>query len=440
MMKKTNKKRGFTIIELTIVVAVIAILSAVLIPTFAGIIRKSRESADQQAVRNMNTVLSAAVLDEDSNIYDVYEALNESNIDADNYKPLFKDRFFFYDGAKQQVVYTDSDYKILYPEHLAKVTTEEDRAKWISLSGTIKEVNVKDVAITGNTAKIEEAEELVAVFNAINDKDSKVKDVNTIELPASLNLMGAELNTAEVTTLTVKGPEAGATLSGVVNLDAVRENDSNSAGTNRNYFAGLVGLSNGDVTFENITIENSTFGCDSATMVGVFVGHAQSGTVTLKNVKVNNVTVRGMMKVGTFVGQLSNAAKLVVEDTTTVSNVTVEASVGFAGKFIGIAMGPNDNTGNLPTNPISVPKALASNITVKLVKNSNVEYITVDGKEYATDMDVKNGVWSIADGTKQYCATVAEYGFLGGRYAKNATKTTLSDGVLKYATMQEIVL
>ena len=408
MMKKTNKKRGFTIIELTIVVAVIAILSAVLIPTFAGIIRKSRESADQQAVRNMNTVLSAAVLDEDSNIYDVYEALNESNIDADNYKPLFKDRFFFYDGAKQQVVYTDSDYKILYPEHLAKVTTEADRAKWISLSGTIKEVNVKDVEITGNTAKIEEAEELVAVFNAINDKDAKVKDVNTIELPASLNLMGAELNTAKVTTLTVKGPEAGATLSGVVNLDAVRENDSNGAGTGRNYFAGLVGLSSGDVTFENITIENSTFGCDTATMVGIFVGHAQGGTVTLKNVQVNNVTVRAMMKAGAFVGQLSNGANLVVDSTTTVSNVSVSTSAGFVGKFIGLAI--NKTTTTAPTVTVANAATLAGGITATLVKNASVEYITIGEKEYATDMDVKNGVLSIAN-PKEYAATVANYGW-----------------------------
>ena len=38
-----QKKKGFTIIELVIVIAVIAILSAVLIPTFAGIIKKSKE-------------------------------------------------------------------------------------------------------------------------------------------------------------------------------------------------------------------------------------------------------------------------------------------------------------------------------------------------------------------------------------------------------------
>ena len=46
-MKKLNKK-GFTIVELVIVIAVIAILAAVLIPTFSGIIKKANQSAVQQ--------------------------------------------------------------------------------------------------------------------------------------------------------------------------------------------------------------------------------------------------------------------------------------------------------------------------------------------------------------------------------------------------------
>lgn len=46
-MKKTNKK-GFTIVELVIVIAVIAILAAVLIPTFSGVVARANQSAAQQ--------------------------------------------------------------------------------------------------------------------------------------------------------------------------------------------------------------------------------------------------------------------------------------------------------------------------------------------------------------------------------------------------------
>ena len=48
-MRKSDN-RGFSIIELVIVIAVIAILAAVLIPTFSGIINKSNASAIYQEV------------------------------------------------------------------------------------------------------------------------------------------------------------------------------------------------------------------------------------------------------------------------------------------------------------------------------------------------------------------------------------------------------
>ena len=50
-MKKNNKK-GFTIVELVIVIAVIAILAAVLIPTFSGVVEKANQNAAMQAARN----------------------------------------------------------------------------------------------------------------------------------------------------------------------------------------------------------------------------------------------------------------------------------------------------------------------------------------------------------------------------------------------------
>ena len=56
-MKKTNKK-GFTIVELVIVIAVIAILAAVLIPNISRLVKKANQSADESLVRNLNTALA----------------------------------------------------------------------------------------------------------------------------------------------------------------------------------------------------------------------------------------------------------------------------------------------------------------------------------------------------------------------------------------------
>lgn len=49
---KNTKKRGFTIVELVIVIAVIAILASVLIPTFSGVVTKAKKNAALADARN----------------------------------------------------------------------------------------------------------------------------------------------------------------------------------------------------------------------------------------------------------------------------------------------------------------------------------------------------------------------------------------------------
>ena len=56
---KRNNKKGFTIVELVIVIAVIAILSAVLIPTFGGVTGKAQEAARDQEAKNIYTTYIA---------------------------------------------------------------------------------------------------------------------------------------------------------------------------------------------------------------------------------------------------------------------------------------------------------------------------------------------------------------------------------------------
>ena len=56
-----NNRKGFTITELVIVIAVIAILAAVLIPTFSNLIEKAQNSADFQEARNAYSEYLAVV-------------------------------------------------------------------------------------------------------------------------------------------------------------------------------------------------------------------------------------------------------------------------------------------------------------------------------------------------------------------------------------------
>ena len=54
-MKKLNNKKGFTIVELVIVIAVIGILAGVLIPTFSGIVGNANQKAALSDVRAVLT-------------------------------------------------------------------------------------------------------------------------------------------------------------------------------------------------------------------------------------------------------------------------------------------------------------------------------------------------------------------------------------------------
>jgi len=75
------KKKGFTLIELMIVVAIIGILSAVAIPRFADMIQKANEAACKG---NLGTIRSAVSI-----YYGAMEGTNSSTISAAPFVPTY---------------------------------------------------------------------------------------------------------------------------------------------------------------------------------------------------------------------------------------------------------------------------------------------------------------------------------------------------------------
>ena len=61
-MKKTNRRKGFTIVELVIVIAVIAILAAVLIPTYNNVVESAKSTAALEEAKNTLTSYNAYML------------------------------------------------------------------------------------------------------------------------------------------------------------------------------------------------------------------------------------------------------------------------------------------------------------------------------------------------------------------------------------------
>ena len=75
--KNKNKERGFTIVELLIVVAIIGVLAAISVPVFTGQLEKSREAADIANVRAAYAELMVKVADTDGNTDAITVGLNQ---------------------------------------------------------------------------------------------------------------------------------------------------------------------------------------------------------------------------------------------------------------------------------------------------------------------------------------------------------------------------
>ena len=70
MLKKMKNRKGFTLAELLIVVAIIAVLVAIAIPIFTSQLEKSREATDAANIRAAYAEVMVAGLSEDTDNYE----------------------------------------------------------------------------------------------------------------------------------------------------------------------------------------------------------------------------------------------------------------------------------------------------------------------------------------------------------------------------------
>ena len=385
---KASKKRGFTIVELIIVIAVIAILAAVLIPTFSNLISRANESVDIQAARNMNTFLATAKYTDGVNsILDVYDVFENSGFKVENYSPLYKGRHYYYDIGYNKILYVDDNGKVLYPEEHKDMT--KDGRNWCSLSmETMKMTEPKDNGSSYKqennqiTATVKSAEELAFVVAQYNKSGSSSLNLD-LKINGEIDMMGASCTFGEIKqnggTITITGGTNGAVLKNVTSNETLAQNTQNAAGTLSKYYSsalfGSIAGSGVNVTIKDITFENLNVKTTDGGNVGLLFGNVSaSNNVTLTNVKIKNSTVVGHRNTAALIGQMDGNLKV---EGVELDNVTVKTVGGRSALLVVIGNGCNSITG--------IDTLKMNDCKLEIYKCKSAEQKFSDAKEIPTE-------------------------------------------------------
>ena len=402
-----KSKKGFTIVELVIVIAVIAILAAVLIPTFSNLVKKANQSADIQAARQMNTVLAAEGAVKAPNIFGVYEALGANGMTAKDYRPLATDHYFFWDDEANCIVYTDKNYQVLFPTDFAK------EGNWVSLNATIPTVKPATYKADATTVSVTSAEELAYVVEQFKDDKHTASSLEIDLGGKTLDMNGASIALSDGTlstgalAITTPVTFTNGTIKNVSAIDPTYEGKGGSGHDGIYFTGGLFGAITTTVTLDSVTIENVYVKNTHVSGVGLLAASVEPGgeLIIQGTTTIRNCTVIGHRNTGALVGYANN--KITISGTINMENVTVQTVGGNSGMLIGFAAGGATKAGqftdtstiNLTNCSFGIYECDQNTGTYNGTDTANV------GKSLGLTNDGKLASWSTkADGTEEYKA------------------------------------
>ena len=351
---KTVLGRAFTITELVIVIAVIAILAAVLIPTFTSLINRANESADIQTVKNLNTILSSeeALGNRADNIEEALEQALDGGYKVENLTPTSDGNDIVWDATNNRFALVDGDGNKVFGDALTpdvisgqnywKITDDANKASDTNFSWYLTED-----ALTSDGGTTE-----------------------TMEITSSANLNLSELT--DLKTVTISTTEADAVVNLTTNSEDVKisvgtDTTANTATVNLYGTAGTVGAANsitGQLTFAD-------YGNESLHIYGtVDTILTKGGKIVInENAKVEKLLV--MMNENSWTFALTTPDSLAIEkkDGATLkalygvfnSSVTVASKTPLPANFAELVQNENNADGS-------------QTITNTIVYSANVRY------------------------------------------------------------------
>ena len=199
-----SRKKGFTLVELVIVIAVVAILAAVLIPTFSSLVRKANISSDTVLAKNLNTALQVYDAEKDVKEFDdALEGIKEAGYLIANLNAKTTGCFFVWEKDTNQILLVDSKdgYKVLFSVKDGYGDADESWHFAISNKGIANQVatDLPTVKIKQTVANIEDFKEILTSGGEVYMDESIILSKNDLiqiqDSEVVLNLGSSSLNT-----------------------------------------------------------------------------------------------------------------------------------------------------------------------------------------------------------------------------------------------------
>ena len=297
---KNLKKKGFTIVELVIVIAVIAVLAAVLIPTFVNLTKKANISADEQAVRQMNIVIAAEIADGTTiDRTDVIEILANAGYNARAVLiPVTSGYQFCWYSAKNSIVLVNAEGKITYPKNLADespaVGALYNLANGYETQITIDENNSLENVLANLTEE--------SNVQLVIQKDTVVE--NLVEIPNGAHVT-IDLN--------------GKSISSNGSMDTIYNKGDLTivGGTIENDTEYLVYNEGANLTLENVTVKGEYSAvCNNEGGAVIINSGTYDGSIAVESFLGGSITING----GTFTNSKNNISPISFDESAVLNS------------------------------------------------------------------------------------------------------------------------
>ena len=432
-------KRAFTITELVIVIAVVAILAAVLIPTFANVIKKADESADTQIVREMNTALSMGSAEGNpDSIGEVLDILlEEGGFDMAKVNPSSEGYLYAWEKASNQILLLNEKGEVVYSNRAY------DTADWELYVPVGNNTAATALNVFSGKANVYVSEDLTFDFKFKNAMSLMVAEGKT--LTGNVTLGGSAAASATISgqidgALVVNNAAAEVSHYGMVesvDLQAVASNSYHEYGT----VLGTFTVTTGRVVVEEGAVVSEITVPAAAQNVKILSNASQNVVVTTES---SSVTIEeGAGKV--FVG--GSQADAVLENSGDNAGVSGKTEVSTADALKSALQGQADAYIVLTANitiayESNVPFAVNPSGSAKVL-DFNGFTITNTNKQYIVDNSIGASLTFIDSGKNGgYVAQIAgvknngEFVVSGGRYTSKST----TGGTLFYNDTGDMVI